>query len=236
MAYNPTDWKNGETGIGESKLNKIEQGIKDLDDNKIGKTGNVLVYKGIIPDGSNIDDLKTTGLYYTSNSAIVNIPDDIVYNWIFVAVLSNEGSGTVEQYLLGRNYIYMRNFSGTPGTWKDWLRVTKGFVNLINGRTITKSTGKITLREDFSKYKALLFQLGGVGDYEFQSVLATPFGTQFGYDEFNYSGWRLEDTIKLNCSKGTNFATITLKINSMTELEIMTNAQSINIRGIIGIL
>lgn len=111
-----------------------------------------------------------------------------------------------------------------------------GLINLLGDTIVTGVTsGTIDLVDSVQYYDMLIFQIGAVGAYNFSNCIAMPFPSQFRNNDNENYGWRTSDTIKLNFLNGSTATYITLKLNSYTQLEIVSNPSNLDIRGVIGL-
>lgn len=161
---------------------------------------------------------------YICTTAITTAEDFTAAHWKAISVKDmlialNESGGVVTEM---NKKINVSNLSGI------------GFKNLTNDfNAVDITTGTIDLNESVKNFPFLIIQTGYNYDQSYTSTIATAFSSQYGetlLDDF--SGWRLNDTIRIPLSNGY----ISLKLNSYTQLEIVTNTASASIRGILGII
>ena len=90
--------------------------------NPTAESQNALVYKGYVPSTTtDFNSVTTMGIYMLGSTTMTNAPAQ--YQWRFLVVL---GSGAVRhQFVFGNmNDIYFRGFTGNPGTWGAWRKIT----------------------------------------------------------------------------------------------------------------
>jgi hypothetical protein len=98
----------------DGKVYNYKTGKKLIEENE-----NMLIYRGPFEDNTDIDNVKTAGIYYTSNRALINLP---VASYDYGTLIVIVAGSLVQQYFskpAGR-YFYMREFSGSPGSWLPW--------------------------------------------------------------------------------------------------------------------
>lgn len=100
------NWQNGVTPINETNMNKLIQ-----------EDDNPLLYKGNVPV-SDLNDLTTSGIYYTSNLNLANAPDR--YQYHYVEVIGFSGAKLQRLVNPDQHYIATREYSGSPATWTSW--------------------------------------------------------------------------------------------------------------------
>ena len=121
MAYSKTNWENlpsTNTPLNKTNLNKIENELKDLDNNKVNVTDNVLIFRGAIPS-TDLNEIQTTGIYYISNQSLTNAPSGCEYSLLIVIA-----TYLIHQYIIkpaANGRVYIREASGAPRQWFDWI-------------------------------------------------------------------------------------------------------------------
>lgn len=238
MEYSKTNWVNGQTPINETNLNKIENELEIVDKS--------LKYMGDAP--SDLNDAKTFGIYHLG-STYTNAPiSEAVYGILIVyqnkgATWNPTGGSWIWQEIRTTSgTIYIRNAVNSSDSWSEWKQVNKknnnrfGMINLVGNHAILGvASGTIDLTESIQYYDILVFQIGEVSGYNLSNCVAMPFIGQFGNENNENDGWRLDDTIKLNFFNGTTASYITLKINNYNQLEIVSNPSNASIRGVVGL-
>lgn len=88
--------------------------------NKTAESQGALVTIGdLMP--TDFNNATTPGIYYLGGTTRTNGPT--TYQWRFLVVISVWG--THQQFVFGNmNEIYFRGFSGSPGAWGAWHKVT----------------------------------------------------------------------------------------------------------------
>lgn len=84
---------------------------------------NLLVYKGLAKNTSTDYNLiNTTGIYYNDSTTMTNAPVNYVYSYLFVLRLG--ASITQIQIKPITKCICIREFSGYPAKWGNWVTFT----------------------------------------------------------------------------------------------------------------
>lgn len=91
-------------------------------DKYVNAEDNFPLYRGLIPV-DDLNDLKTTGIYYTSSKTLTNTGLNYSdYSYSFIVVIALADGGFVIQVLIkpAQKKLRTREFSGSPASWKPW--------------------------------------------------------------------------------------------------------------------
>ena len=81
--------------------------------------------KRVLTSADDLDDIKTTGLYFVQNSAPANSPEGSTWFSLLVAQVA---IGNVQQQVVKGGILYQRNYAGASPTWSSWYKVTGSIV------------------------------------------------------------------------------------------------------------
>jgi hypothetical protein len=157
MAYEKTNWVNGETPISAENLNKMEEGIEEA-----GKTGGILEGSIVAYDGDTIPE----GYEEVDNPNVYSTEEKVVGEWFGkplyrTSVKGTLGSDTMTSVIIGTNiytviqiFGFVRSGHATPINtyWTDGLKTlvqqdqtNKNQINIYFGSTFKNTPYEITV-------------------------------------------------------------------------------------------
>lgn len=108
--------------IGQTKRN-LDVKNSNLQDQINNNFNNSLTYRGVLEDGTDLNDLVDSkdGYYDCFNKNIKNSPSDVT-TWFIVRVM-DRGGMTYMEYVDNLNNRFYRMASGYPKVWGQWLHI-----------------------------------------------------------------------------------------------------------------
>lgn len=92
-----------------------------------------LFFKGVIPE-TNLNDFEETGIYYTNNLELSNIPVEAskMLFGVVIVIKCGKTNGITHQVIIHPwNEVFcIRQKSGSPSTWKTWKKIELKSINL----------------------------------------------------------------------------------------------------------
>lgn len=127
MAYNKTNWVNGQTAINESNMNKIENELSNLDTDKVNKSGDTLsgelyfknnnrfgaIYKTRTLDNTDYNASFGLGIY-SDNQGAATIENNVGNN--LVGRLEVRADGTIHNGVSGKRLVEENEIAKISGT------------------------------------------------------------------------------------------------------------------------
>lgn len=147
MSYEKHTWVNNVDAVDEDKMNHIENGIKDLDDNKVNKSGDTMT-GGLNMQGNPIGFGSGGNIYFKEDG----------FGDKFRILPNFNGSGSDNRLILQST---IGDAGEDPQNWKDlvYIHADSGEINLIDILTCNRiQTNRIDLNN--GAFAPRCFQLG----------------------------------------------------------------------------